>query len=102
MALATLEQNRWSGREPAVAATGGNLVKRIRRLLYPQSPNGAWTPLFAAVVLMAIAGVTLAGWQAAPAQQSSGAAQQQAEHAVKSPYDMWLNEDVTYIIDDCN
>ena len=35
VALATLEQNRWSGREPAVAATGGSLVKRIRRLLYP-------------------------------------------------------------------
>jgi GWxTD domain-containing protein len=98
-ALATLEQNRWSGREPAVAATGGSLVKRIRRLLYPQSPNGAWTPLFAAVILMAIAAVTLAGWQAAPAQQSADAAQKQSERAV-TPYVKWLNEDVVYIIDD--
>ncbi len=99
VALATLEQNRWSGREPAVAATGGNLVKRIRRLLYPQSPNGAWTPLFAAVILMTIAAVALAGWQAAPAQ-SSGAAQQQTERSGRSPYVNWLNEDVVYIIDD--
>jgi hypothetical protein len=34
---ATLEQNRSSGKEPAVATTAGNLVKRIRRLLYPRS-----------------------------------------------------------------
>lgn len=100
VALAALQQNRWSDREPAVAATGGNLVKRIRRLLYPKGPNGAWTPLFAAVILMTIAAVTLAAWQAAPPQQSSAAPQQKTERAVKSPYDMWLNEDVVYIIDD--
>ncbi|HXI44472.1 MAG TPA: GWxTD domain-containing protein [Bryobacteraceae bacterium] len=99
VALATLEQNRWSGREPAVAATGGNLVKRIRRLLYPQSPIGAWTPLFGAVILMAIAAVTLAAWQAAPAQQSADADQKQTERAA-TPYAKWLNEDVVYIIDD--
>jgi beta-lactamase regulating signal transducer with metallopeptidase domain len=99
VALATLEQNRWSGRDPAVAATGGSLVKRIRRLLYPQSPNGAWTPLLAAVILMAIAAVTLVAWQAAPAQQSADAAQKQTERA-ETPYVKWLNEDVVYIIDD--
>jgi TonB family protein len=86
VALAALEQNRWSGREPAVAATGGSLVKRIRRLLYPKGPNGAWTPLFSAVILMATAAVALTAWQAAPPQ------------AVKSAYDKWLNEDVVYII----
>ncbi len=94
VALSTLEQNRWSGREPAVAATGGNLVKRIRRLLSPQSQNSAWTPLFAAAVLMATAAMTLAAWQAAPAPQRSATAQAQ------SPYTKWLNEDVVYIIDD--
>ena len=98
VALATLEQNRWSGREPAVAATGGSLVKRIRRLLYPQSPNGVWTPLSAAVILMTIAALTLAGWQAAPAHQSSADGLQ--NRTVKSPYVKWLNEDVVYIIDD--
>ena len=86
VALAVLEQNRWSGREPAVAVTGGSLVKRIRRLLYPQGPNGAWTPLFSAVILMATAAVALTAWQAAPQQ------------AVQSAYDKWLNEDVVYII----
>jgi TonB family protein len=94
VALAALEQIRWSGREPAVAATGGSLVKRIRRLLYPKGPNGAWTPLFAAVILMATAAVALVAWQTAPPQQ------QQTERAIKSPYDLWLNEDVVYIISD--
>ncbi len=98
VALAALEQNRWSGREPAVAATGGSLVKRIRRLLYPKGPNSAWTALFSAVILMTTAAVVLTAWQAAPALQSS--AQQPADRAVKSPYDMWLNQDVAYIIDD--
>src|SRR6266851_3684141 len=95
VALAALEQNRWSGREPAVAATGGSLVKRIRRLLYPKGPNSAWTALFSAVILMTTAAVVLTAWQAAPALQSS--AQQPADRAVKSPYDMWLNQDVAYI-----
>src|SRR5258708_7654063 len=68
VALAALEQNRWSGRKPAVAATGGSLVKRIHRLLYPKGPYGAWTPLFAAVILMAAAAVALVAWQVAPPQ----------------------------------
>jgi TonB family protein len=98
VALAALEQNRWSGRELAVAATGGSLVKRIRRLLYPKGPNGAWTPLFSAVILMATVAVALFAWQAAPALQSS--APQPADRAAASPYDRWLNEDVVYIITD--
>lgn len=69
-------------------------MKRIRRLLYPKGPNGAWTPLFSAVILMATAAVALVAWQAAPPQQ------QQTERAVMSPYDKWLNEDVLYIISD--
>ena len=93
VALAALEQNRWSGRELAVAATGGSLVKRIRRLLYPKGPNGAWTPLFSAVILMATAAVALVAWQAAPALQ------QQTE-AAKSPFDLWLNQEAVYIISD--
>jgi GWxTD domain-containing protein len=83
VALAALEQNRWSGREPAVAATGGSLVKRIRRLLDPKGPNGAWSPVIAAGILMATAAAALAAWQAAP-----------------TPYDRWLNEDVVYIAGD--
>ena len=97
-ALAVLEQNRWSGREPAVAATGGCLVKRIRRLLYPEGPNGAWTPLFATVILMATAAATLAGLQSSSPQQSSGVVQ--SDGTETSPYFKWLNEDVVYIISD--
>ena len=96
-ALAALEQNRWSGCEPAVAARGGNLVKRIRRLLYPKGPNGVWTPLCASVVFLAIAALALVALQAAPAQQSADAKLQPEKAA---PYQLWLNEDVVYIISD--
>jgi len=49
--LAALEKNRWPGSEPAVAAKGGSLMKRIRRLLYPAGPNGAWTPVLPIAIL---------------------------------------------------
>jgi BlaR1 peptidase M56 len=35
LALAALEQNRFSGRQPAMAVTGGNLMKRIHRRFIP-------------------------------------------------------------------
>jgi GWxTD domain-containing protein len=100
-ALAALEQNRWSGCEPAVAARGGNLVKRIRRLLYPKGPNGVWTPLCASVVFLATAALAVVAVQAAPAQDAAkleAEAKEQAEKA--TPYKLWLNEDVVYIIAD--
>ena len=82
--LAALELSRGFGREPAVAATGGSLVKRIRRLLYPRGPSGPWTSLLAAVILMAAAAMAVVAWQ--PTAQS--------------PYEKWLNVDVVYLIDD--
>ncbi|HUO30754.1 MAG TPA: GWxTD domain-containing protein [Bryobacteraceae bacterium] len=97
VALAALEENRWSGRTPAVAATGGSLVKRIRRLLYPKGPNGAWAPLFATLVIMLTAAATLAAWQSAP-QSSTALAQVVPDKA--SPYQKWLSQDVVYIIND--
>ena len=70
LALTTLEENRleqqWPGREPSVAATGGNLMKRIKRLLVPQGPSGIWAPTLAAMVLMVSATVVLAAWHANP------------------------------------
>jgi GWxTD domain-containing protein len=92
VALAALEQKRSAGRSPALAATGGSLVKRIRRLLYPKGPNGAWTPLLAALVLMVTAALALTAWQSAP---PAGTNLSEA-----SPYLKWLNEDVVYIIAD--
>ena len=82
-ALAALEEIRWSGREPAVAAKGGSLMKRIRRLLYPAVPNVGWAPI---VLLLMTAAATLGAWQA------SGPA--------SGGYGKWVSEDVVYIIDD--
>jgi GWxTD domain-containing protein len=99
MALAALEQSRYQDREPALAATGGNLMKRIRRLLYPARPNGASTPLVAAVILIATAAVAMAAWQSASPGQGA-AAQLQSGQTAASPYLKWLNQDVVYIISD--
>jgi GWxTD domain-containing protein len=81
VALASLEENRSLNYQIVLAASGGNLMKRIRRLLYPQRPNGAWGPVIAVAILLLTATAGLAAWQA---QQSST--------------DTWLNEDVVYII----
>jgi GWxTD domain-containing protein len=79
-ALAAIEQSSWSGREPVMAATGGSLVKRIRRLLNPHRTNRAWTPLLGSVALALMAAAVLSAWQ------------------TSSPYIRWLNEDVALII----
>ena len=95
VALATLEQNRfeqqWPASQPAVAATGGNLMKRVKRLLYPKSPGGIWAPALAAIVLMAGTAMVLSAWHV-----NAG----QADNKVDGPWQKWLNEDVVYIISD--
>jgi TonB family protein len=63
LALAALERNRVPGGQAAVAATGGTLVKRIRRLLYPKAPAGIWAPILAAVILFATTAVSFAALQ---------------------------------------
>jgi GWxTD domain-containing protein len=113
-ALATLEQNRWSAREAAPAATGGNLMKRIRRLLdQPESPRAALTPIFSAGVLAITAAVVLTAWQskpgdkapapaasAAPAAPAAQAQAPQVSPPPATPSTKWLQEDVAYIITD--
>jgi len=90
-ALAALEQSRWSGREAAPAATGGNLMQRIRRLLNrPEAPRRALTPILSAGILAITAAVVLTAWQQQP----------QASPPLATPYTKWLNEDVAYIITD--
>ena len=95
MALAALEQNRfeqqWPESQPAVAATGGNLMKRVKRLLYPKNPNGIWAPALAAIVLMASTAMLLSAWHV-----NAG----QTDNKVDGPWQKWLNEDVVYIISD--
>ena len=89
VALAALEQNRWSTREAALAATGGNLVKRIRRLLYqPEGPRAALTPVLAAGILTITAAMALVAWQAA------------SSRALPAPYYKWIDEDVAFIASD--
>lgn len=93
-ALAALEQTRSAANQAALAATGGSLVKRIRRLLYP--PKGsALAPFVSAAILMIAAAGALAAWQA----QAPAPAQPAATQAKVSPYTRWLEEDVVYIID---
>lgn len=93
IALATLEQDRWSGVEPAVAASGGSLVKRIHRLLYPTKSNVQGMPLPAALVLAALTALALAACSAAvPPGETEG--------SENKPHLRWLNQDVVYIIAD--
>jgi hypothetical protein len=97
-ALATLEQLRWGAGEAAAAATGGNLVKRIRRLLYPNSPKHALTPLLSAIILAISGAVAVFAWQTD--QLPRAPSDPQAGIAATSPWMKWLNEDVVYIITD--
>jgi GWxTD domain-containing protein len=99
LALAALEQNRRPSHEPAMAATGGNLVNRIRRLLYPQGPASALAPSLAAVLLLTTAGLAVAAWQAKPAVTSSTSAEQRLKRELAAPYKKWVDEDVVYIIE---
>ena len=69
-------------------------MKRIRRLLYPQTRTGALAPFLAAVLVVATAAVALAAWQAEPRRPASD------QGTRESRYEKWLNEDVIYIIAD--
>ncbi len=95
-ALAALEETRWSDPQPALAAKGGSLMKRIHRLLYPSVPSTSWTPLLAVGLALFATTVTLGAWQpAAQADTQTSLATIQSD-----AYTKWLNEDVVYIIDD--
>jgi len=65
-ALTTLEQSRWAALEAAPAANGGNLVKRIRRLLGEPAParvpNARVSALAGALVLVAAVATALVVW----------------------------------------
>jgi GWxTD domain-containing protein len=81
-ALAALEGIRPDQREVVMAATGGSLVKRIRRILrQPESQPSSLVPLLSAVAVVVIA-----------------AALGQSQMVLTNPYVKWLDEDVAYII----
>lgn len=93
-ALTELElrrQDNWPGHEAALAGKGGNLLKRITRLLYPKSPSGIWAPIVATAALFITAGLVTAGYHAAA---------QTATRSKQADWNKWLNEDAAYIITD--
>jgi GWxTD domain-containing protein len=120
-ALAVLEESRWPAREPALAVTGGSLIRRIRRLLQePEGPRVTMAPVFTAGLLLVSVAVALSAWQPnwppapepqpaappppqavakpSPLPQQETPAKPRAEK--ETPYRKWLNEDVAYIIED--
>jgi GWxTD domain-containing protein len=109
-ALAALESLR--APELLLAATGGSLVRRVRRLLQqPEGPQGSPATVIAAAVLLVSAATMLSGWQqdspqpqrpapprAPVAQQKQAQGRQPARAPLDNPYDKWVKQDVVYII----
>jgi len=85
-ALTALEHSRFKN-NPALAATGGNLVKRVQRLLFPQSSPRSFAPAVPVAVLTLTAVIALTALQA----QSPPA---------QSPDETWVTQDVAYIVTD--
>lgn len=104
-ALTSLERNRARHGEALLAASGGNLVKRVHRLLYPrESSRGTLMPLLSAAILTVTAALTLTAWQSKPedsgARQDSHGAARLENDAAALWWQKWLNEDAFYIIRD--
>ncbi len=89
-ALVGLETLR-SAPEPALGASGGSLLRRVRRLLRGE-PVPRTAPAAAATAALLTVGLALFGWQTA------GFAAPQDEQL--SSYEKWLQQDVVYIIED--
>jgi GWxTD domain-containing protein len=90
-ALTALEESRSDRVEFAIAATGGDTVKRIRRLLSKPAP--ARSQLLPALGAVAVT-LLVIGFLAAPS--FTGAAQVE----LPGPYMRWLQQEVAYIITD--
>ena len=83
IALLTLEERRTMRQEPAMAATGGNLMNRVRRLMQqPEEPRGV-AGLFVSI------GIVLSFFCLFAFAQEK-----------QTAYDKWLKSEVTYIIED--
>jgi TonB family protein len=82
-ALTSLEEWRGQGRELALAATGGSLVGRIRRLLgvpsHDQRRSAAWVAASAACISLSI------GWAAERPVQATPAVAMNAPQAILAP-----------------
>lgn len=94
-ALAALERNRGTIRVTELAVTGGNLKKRIRRLLsQSELSRTSGAPVLAAGVIVLMGAAALAAWQPLRAQEQTAPAE------VVTPHTRWLNEEAVYIITD--
>lgn len=101
LVLAALERNRLSSRERALAVTGGDLMKRIHRLLHPSRSISALAPLLAVAIFLATAAVSLAALRSNTLKLvSSGATQVPVSTSAKHTDSQWIDEDVVYIVDD--
>jgi GWxTD domain-containing protein len=125
-ALTALEDHRGTVREAVLAATGGSIVTRVRRLLVPtEGPRVALTPVLSAAILTITVAAAMAAWQTSapprpPAPPSPpappAAVAPFAPPAIPAPprlpappavparavaaYTRWVTEDVAYIIRD--
>jgi GWxTD domain-containing protein len=83
VALTTLEATRLDTRRTALAGNGGNLMKRIRRLLYPsEGPSMAFTPLLSAGVLLFAGIITVLQSQATQGASVIASAEQKTQAAL--------------------
>lgn len=93
-ALVELEQLRGAGVQLAMAASGGSLSRRIRRLVDPHAaPQRGPSAWFAALAFIASAAVLLTWGIETPTALLA-----QTANTKSTPYQKWLNEDVVYII----
>jgi GWxTD domain-containing protein len=127
-ALTALEETRSRSAALAIAATGGSLVKRIRRLLQPKRPATPSVPAFGSAVLVLVMAVVLTAQPPVPkvpaplssvpavpvhtvevapptkpaaiAPKTQNRSAVSAQASVQDPYRIWLDEDVVYIISD--
>jgi GWxTD domain-containing protein len=88
VALTTFEEERWTA---VPAANGGDLVRRIHRLLGTGKQPVTAGPIFGLLLVALLSG--LGGWHSL-----RGQARVSPQAQEESPYEKWVNEDVAYII----
>jgi GWxTD domain-containing protein len=111
-ALVTLEESPWRAPSTMMAASGSNLLRRIRRLVAKPGARDLAIPVAPSILLMVSVGVALGAWSPArppqphvPVETPQVAALVQAAQTAPAvatpaagPYRKWLDEDVAYII----
>jgi len=98
--LAALERSRWEASQLAMAATGGGITQRVRRLIKPEvAPSSGLGSMIALAVLAASGVLATAQIQGRPPLVALSPAQAGASETA-SPYEKWLTGDVAYLVKD--